>query len=75
LFFGYEEDGTPVTRSVDCLRRGLHVIGLPGSGKTTLLSQLALSSASRAGMLVLDPDGGLIEQIAANLDPKEPGTL
>lgn len=51
----------------DALRH-LHLIGPTGTGKSTLLANLALQDiASGHGVVVIDPKGDLIDQIAARL--------
>lgn len=60
----------PLFRRIDSLFRGLHVIGVPGSGKTTLLASLAISAAPEVGMLVIDPEGGLCEQVLEFAPPE-----
>jgi DNA polymerase III delta prime subunit len=50
------------------LMRHLLVVGPSGSGKTTLLASLAREAlTSEAGITVLDPHGGLVDEVARTL--------
>jgi DNA helicase HerA-like ATPase len=49
-------------------RHHLHVLGATGSGKSTLLLHLALQRIrARAGLIVIDPKGDLVNDILARL--------
>lgn len=63
-----EPSGRPVALSAEDRLRHLHVIGPSGVGKSTLLANLALGDiAAGYGLVVIDPKGDLVEDIASRL--------
>ena len=77
--------GRPVGVRVADARHHLHVIGATGSGKSTLLVQLILADIHAGrGVVVIDPKGDLVTDVARRLpagararaviiDPDQPG--
>ena len=57
-------------------RHHLHMVGATGSGKSTLLLHLALQQIqARAGLIVLEPKGDLINDILERMDPADADRL
>jgi hypothetical protein len=57
-------------------RHHLHMVGATGSGKSTLLLHLALQRIrARAGLIVLEPKGDLINDILDRMDPADADRL
>jgi energy-coupling factor transporter ATP-binding protein EcfA2 len=68
--------GQPVTIDADARTRGLYIIGRTGTGKTTLIASLAQQDiAAGQGVCVLDPVGGLITRILAQLPREHEGRV
>ena len=67
--------GRPVGVRVPDARHHLHVIGATGSGKSTLLVQLILADIHAGrGVVVIDPKGDLVTDVARRLPPpRAPG--
>ena len=67
---GLAETGArrPVILGVAGGRQHTHVLGATGSGKSTLLANLALADVEAGrGVVVIDPKGDLVDDIAARL--------
>lgn len=68
---GHSGQQLPIRIAPDDLTRHALVVGPSGSGKTTWLAHLARELArSGAGLTVIDPHGGLVEDLAGTL-PRE----
>jgi hypothetical protein len=62
--------GRPVGLSVADARHHLHVVGPTGTGKSTLLARMVLDDVDAGrGVVVIDPKGDLVTDIAHRLPP------
>ncbi len=65
---GVDEAGQIVEISSQTLRQHLYVLGTTGTGKSELLAQIALAHVHAGeGVIVLDPHGDLIQDIACRV--------
>jgi hypothetical protein len=65
LLLGYGANGLPLIAQKEALRSGMIVLGRPGEGKTTIGRYwAALSLKYRFPVMVLDPHGGLLGDLA-----------
>ncbi|WP_194928818.1 type IV secretory system conjugative DNA transfer family protein [Pseudactinotalea sp. HY158] len=65
-----EDGGRPLALSPKDRLRHLHVLGPSGVGKSTLLANLALGDiAAGHGVIVIDPKGDLVGDIATRVPP------
>jgi len=56
--------------------RHLYVVGATGAGKTTLLKHLILADVQqRRGALVIDPKGGLVDELLAHIPRSREGDI
>ena len=70
VHFGVDAAGVPVSRGLALFLRSLHLIGQSGCGKSTLLSSLIWSLHHTAGILLIDPDGNLAEDVLRHISSK-----